>query len=104
MPPHIPRLSLDRNGSIRFLNEAARRVLEYPSEPSLPECFFSRVHGQNLGLVMRELAYMVSQGKQYTRWLLRLRTETDRWCWFRAEAKNLLDEAEDCIQVLLRPL
>lgn len=104
MPPHVPRLTLDRHGSIRGLNAAARRVLEYSSEPSLPESFFSRVHGRNLGFVMQDLAYMVSQGKQYARWLLRLRTETGRWCWFRAKAKNHLDCAEDCIQVLIRPL
>jgi hypothetical protein len=54
--------------------------------------------------VMRDLAHMVSRRKQQARWLLRLRTGNERWRWYRATAKNHLDDSEDAVQILLRPL
>jgi len=63
------------------------------------DCFFSHVHRRNIQRVMRDLADMVSRGKQRTRWLLRLRTGNDRWRWYRAEVRNRLREDE---QILVR--
>ncbi|PSQ91288.1 MAG: hypothetical protein BRD43_00150 [Bacteroidetes bacterium QS_4_64_154] len=102
--PHVPVLTLDREGTIQDSNEPARRALEYSSEDSIDPCFFSHVHGRNLQRVMRDLAHMVSHRKQRARWLLRLRTGNGRWRWYRAVARNHLDHSSATIQVHLRPL
>lgn len=102
---HVPALSLNREGTIEHLTEPARRALEYCAD-TLPtgHCFFSHVHGRNLRRVMRDLALMVGHRKQRARWLLRLRTGSGRWRWFRAEAHNHLDQSEGLVQLYLRPL
>ena len=102
--PHVPVLTLDREGTIQDSNEPARRALEYSSEDSIDPCFFSHVHGRNLQRVMRDLAHMVSHRKQRARWLLRLRTGNRRWRWYRLAARNHLDENDGAIRVRLRPL
>jgi len=102
--PHVPVLTLDREGTIQDSNEPARRALEYSSEDSIDPCFFSHVHGRNLQRVMRDLAHMVSHRKQRARWLLRLRTGNGRWRWYRLAARNHLDENDGAIRVRLRPL
>lgn len=103
-PPHVPLLVLDENGTIQALTKGARRALEYSPETPVEPNFFSHVHGQNLRRVMRDLAHMVSHRKQSAQWLLRLRTGNNRWRWYRATAKNHLDDSEGEIRVLLRPL
>jgi len=103
-PPHVPVLTLDREGTIQHSNKPAHRVLEYSSDESINPCFFSHVHGRNLRRVMQDLAHMVSHRKQRARWLLRLRTGNGRWRWYRAIARNELDRADAAIQVHLRPL
>jgi PAS domain-containing protein len=95
---------VDRDGTIQNLNEPARRVLEYASDVSIDRCFFSHVHGRNLRRVMRDLAHMVSHGKQRTRWLLRLQTGNGRWRWYRTIVRNRLDDPDGLIQIHLRPL
>jgi len=102
--PHLPILTLDREGNIQSLTRAARQALEYSSETALNTCFFSLVHKRNMGRVMRDLAHMVCRGKQRAQWLLRLRTGNDRWRWYRASAQNKLGTGEDHILVRLRPL
>ncbi len=100
--PHVPRLHLTRDALIQDGNAAARRVLGHDLDDDLQPNFFSYVHGRNLRRVMRDLAHMVNHGMQRARWLLRLRTGTDRWRWFRAAARNRLSSEED-ILVYLRP-
>lgn len=102
--PHVPILALDREGNIEALTPAARRVLEYSDDVSLDECFFAHVHKRNMSRVMRDLADMVSRGKQRTQWLLRLRTGNGRWRWYRASVQNNLGRQEDHIRVRLRSL
>lgn len=101
--PHVPRLTLTREGKIHDLNAAACRVLECEAEAEVDRSFFSRVHGHNLRRVMWDLAQMVNQGVQHSRWLLRLRTGSDRWRWYRAAAYNHL-RSTGTIQVHLRLL
>lgn len=101
--PHVPRLRLGRDGTVRDLNDAACRVLEFASEDDTASSFFSYVHGRNLRRVMWDLAQMVEQGVRRSKWLLRLRTGNNRWRWYRAAAKNKL-QSEGTILVLLRPL
>lgn len=101
---HLPLLTLDREGTITSLTEGARRILEYRSEDALDPCFFSHIHANNQHRVMRDLAAMVSRGKQRARWLLRLRTGQKRWRWYRAVAKNDLGPEGIGIRVRLRPL
>lgn len=102
--PHIPILTLDREGNIEALTPAARRLLEYSDDAPLDECFFTHVHKRNMNRVMRDLADMVSRGKQRTQWLLRLQTGNDRWRWYRASVQNNLGRQEDHIRVRLRSL
>lgn len=103
--PHLPILLLNREGTITSLTEAARRVLEYPSNAAgLDPCFFSHVHASNQHRLMRDLADMVCRGKQRAQWLLRLRTGAKRWRWYRAVATNDLGPDGTGIRVRLRPL
>lgn len=102
IPPHVPSLTLDREGTIQEITQAARRTLEYSSDASIEPCFFSHVHYRNLRRVMQDLAHMVHQRKQRTHWLLRLRTGNGRWRWYRAAVENHLDHAEGSIRVHLR--
>jgi len=103
-PMHVPTLAVDEEGTIQHVNAAARRVLEHPPDESIGACLFSHVHGHNLRRVMRDLAHMVRHRKQRARWLLRLRTGTGRWRWYRAVAHNRLDEPESVVAIHLRPL
>lgn len=97
-------LTLDREGNIQTLTRAARQALEYGPDGSLDECFFSHVHKHNMHRVMRDLADMVSRGKQRAQWLLRLETGNNRWRWYRAAVRSHLGEPADSIQIRLRPL
>jgi len=94
LPPHVPLLVLDKNGTIQDLTGGARRILEYSSGGSLEPNFFAHVHGQHVRRVMQDLAHMVSHRNQSARWLLRLRTGNHRWHWYRATAENRLDHAD----------
>ena len=102
--PHLPVLTLDREGDIRSLTRAARATLEYTADGRVEECFFAHVHKRNMQRVMRDLADMVCRGKQQARWLLRLRTGNGRWRWYRAVVQNRLRTEEDDILVRLRTL
>lgn len=104
IPPHVPLIELNRKGDIERMNGGARRVLEYDSNEAVEACFFSHVHARNLWRVMRDVAYMVSQKMQRARWLVRLRTGTGRWRWYRGMVENHLYGPSTRIQVLLRPL
>lgn len=100
----VPMLSLDQEGTIQHVTEAARRVLEYSSGTSLDSCFFTHVHGDNLRRVMRDLAHMVCHSMKYSQWLLRMRTGNSRWRWYRAKVRNHLEGPNGFIQVRLHPL
>ena len=102
--PHVPILTLDREGNIETVTPAARRLLKYSDDTPLDECFFTHVHKRNMGRVMRDLADMVSRGKQSARWLLRLWTGNDRWRWYRAFVQNNLGRQGDHVRVRLRSL
>jgi len=102
--PHVPVLTLDQEGTIQSLTEAARRALEYSGESDPDPCFFAHVHARNQHRVMRDLADMVCRGKQRAQWLLRLRTGNKRWRWYRATVRNELRQEEGYIHVRLRPL
>jgi hypothetical protein len=104
LPPHVPLLVLDEEGTIEALTEGARRILNDSSDGSLEPNFFTHVHGQNLQRVMQDLARMVAHRKQNARWLLRLRTGAQRWRWYRAVVENHLDRPDGGVRVLLRPL
>ena len=85
-----PRLTLDDEGRIQSLSPAARRALEYAPDAAPAPNFFSHVAGDNLGRVLRDLGRMVQGDCQHARWLVRLRTGTGRWRWYRAEVRNEL--------------
>lgn len=104
MLPHVPLLTLDREGNIQTLTRAARRALEYTDDASIDECFFSHIHKRNVRRVMQDLANMVSRGKQRAQWLLRLRTGNGRWRWYRTSVQNNLGQQEDHIRIRLRPM
>lgn len=101
--PPEPQLVLDREGAIQDLNEGARDVLDYSEDEIIEANFFSHVHGRNLRRVMRDLAQMVSCNRQRARWLLRLRTGSDRWRWYRVSVLNRLPSVGE-IQLRLRLL
>ena len=46
---------------------------------------------------------MVQDDCRHARWLVRLRTGSGRWRWYRAEVRNEL-AANDAITITLRPL
>lgn len=89
---------------MKEVNAALRGALEYSREGFIEPCFFSHVHRKNLRHVMQDLAHMIRHGKQHVHWLLRLRTGTGRWRWFRTDVENRLHHAERGIQVRLHPL
>lgn len=96
--PSNPILVLDRDGAIQRVNDRALEVLEFATEETIDPNFFTHVHGQNLPRVMRDLAGMVNGDVERARWILRLRTGSDRWRWYRAEVMNRLD-AHGTIQI-----
>ena len=98
-----PRLTLDAEGRILSLSPAARRALEYAPDDAPNPNFFSHVAGCNLGRVLRDLGRMVQGDCQHARWLVRLRTGTGRWRWYRAEVRNEL-AANDAITITVWPL
>lgn len=99
----VARLSLSREGEIRYLTPRARDLLGYEKQETLDPNFFSHVDGHNLRRVMCDLAEMVESQKQGARWLLRMQTAEGRWRWFRAAVQNKL-RSSGAIEVILRPL
>lgn len=98
-----PRIALTPRGDIQSANNEASHVLGCSVDESAAVNFFSYVHARNLRRVMWDLAQMVEGGRQQCRWLLRLRAGTDRWRWYRAQARNAL-RSEGAILVSLHPL
>lgn len=104
IPPHVPRIELNQNGTIERMNAGALRALEYSTRESLKACFFSHVHRHNLRRVMHDLAGLIERKLQQARWLLRLRTGKGRYSWFRARAENVWSHSTMGVEILLRPL
>jgi hypothetical protein len=98
-----PRIILDADGRIQALSSTARTALEYGPDASPPPNFFSHVAGCSLGQVLRDLGRMVNGDRRRARWLLRLRTGTGRWCWYRAVATHNRP-ADNTITVTAWPL
>ncbi len=98
----VPFLVLDEEGTISELTPAARALLDYRPNTSLDPCFFAHVHGRNLPVVMHDLAHMVCRRKTRASWLLRIRTGTGRWRWFRAAARVVPDDESPAVLVRLR--
>ncbi|PEN13148.1 hypothetical protein CRI94_10905 [Longibacter salinarum] len=97
----VPLLTLDSEGTVQSITRSARSLLEYGPSQTFDPYFFTHVHGRNLRRVMQDLAHMVCQRKQHARWLLRLRTGTGRWRWYRATALNRLDAPQERVFVRL---
>ncbi len=98
----LPLIVLDREGNICNLTRTARHLLEYSQGTTIDECFFSHVHKRNMHRVMKNLADMVSRGKQQAEWLVRLYTGNNRWRWYRVEVQNHLGGDADRIYARLR--
>jgi len=96
---HVPILALDGDGTIRSVSRAARSLLDYPPDQDLDAYFFTHVHGRNLRRVMQDLAHMACNRKSHARWLVRLRTGTGRWRWYRATVLNRLQSEQACVFV-----
>lgn len=101
---HGPVLVLNGEGSLLHLSDAARTLLEYRPDQSIEPCFFAHVHGRNHYQVMRDVADMVCYGRQFTTWLLRLRTGQGRWRWYKAHVQNDLGGEVDAILIRLSDL
>lgn len=98
----VPVISLDENGTIQGLSLTARRMLGYHTDDTIDPYFFTHVHGQNMHRVMRDLAHMVNAHTRRASWLVRLRTRSGRWQWFRVDVINRLQAPEQCIVLRLR--
>lgn len=101
---HVPLIVLDAEGTVKHMTRAAKRLLEYAPSDTFDRCFFTHVHGRNLYRTMQDLAHMVCHRKRQASWLLRLRTGTGRWRWFKAEVRSLLNEPESEIHIGVQPL
>lgn len=100
----VPLITLDVEGTIQHLSAAARRLLEYPEDAEIDDCFFTHVHGKNLYRVMQDVAHMVCFRLKQTSWLLRLQTHTGRYRWFKAEVQNRLSDPAGHIVIVLETL
>jgi len=94
---HVPVLAVDDDGTIRSVSRAARSLLDYAPNQDLDAYFFTHVHGRNLRRVMQDLAHMACNRKSHARWLVRLRTGTGRWRWYRATVLNRLQSEQACV-------
>jgi PAS domain-containing protein len=97
----IPAMTIDAEGTIQHISLAARRLLEYPKEAEIDECFFTHVHGKNLYRVMQDIAHMVCFRLKQASWLLRMRTGRGRYRWYKATVKNRLNDAVERIVIKL---
>ena len=98
-----PQITLDAEGRIQALSPAARTALEYAPDDSPTPNFFSHVAGCSLRQVLRDLGRMVNGDCRRAEWLVRLRTGTGRWRWYRAVATSQL-ASSDAITVNVWPL
>lgn len=102
--PNMPLVVLSSDASILHLSPTARRLLGYkPNEP-VEGSFFSLIHRKQLFPVMRDVADMVCHGKPNATWLVRLRTVSGRWQWFKADVRNRNDLAPPVVTVALKAL
>lgn len=100
----VPIVTLDAEGTIQHLSPAARRLLEYPPDADIDDCFFTHVHGKNLYRVMQDIAHMVCFRLKQTSWLLRMQTGRGRYRWYKATVHNRLDDPAGHIAVVLETL
>lgn len=80
----FPLLVLDASATIRQITPSACRLLHHTQDALNNKHFLSMVHGRNMQRVMHDLAHLVHRRMQTASWLLRLRTGTGRWRWYRA--------------------
>lgn len=97
----IPAMTIDAEGTIQHISPAARRLLEYPKDADIDDCFFTHVHGKNLYRVMQDIAHMVCFRLKHASWLLRMRTGRGRYRWYKATVHNRLNEAVERIFIKL---
>lgn len=102
-PSSMPRLTLDTDGRIQSVSPAARKALEYAPDATPEPNFFSHVAACSLGRVLRDLGRMVNGDRRRAQWLVRLRTGTGRWRWYRTEVENELS-SKDVITMTVWPL
>ncbi len=86
-----PLVLLDDEGTIQYVSDRARALLDAQSSTLAGESFFSRVHPRAVKRVLLDLNEMAIQDKQHATWLLRLQTELGPWQWFKVTAENRLD-------------
>ncbi len=98
-----PQIDFDCDGTIQYLNSAARDLIGNARDPEAARSFFAHVHGNNLRRVVRDLTHMKHGKMQNARWLLRLYTGASRGRWYRVRAMNRLDSA-GVIRSRLHPL
>lgn len=99
--PSLPVVALGPDGCIEHLSNAARRLLELGPDQTVERSFFSLIHGKQLYPVMRDVADMVCHGKMQANWLLRLRTATGRWKWFKADVFNQISTPGAVVCIVL---
>lgn len=102
--PSLPLVVLSSDASILHLSPTARHLLGYKPGDRVEGSFFSLIHRKQLFQVMRDVADMVCHGKPNATWLLRLRTTTGRWQWFKADVRNRDDLPTAAVTVVLRAL
>jgi PAS domain-containing protein len=102
--PSLPIVVLSSDASILHLSPTARNLLGFRPGDSVNGSFFSMIHRKQLFQVMRDVADMVCHGKPSATWLLRLRTVSGRWQWFKADVRNRSDLPTAAVTVVLKAL
>lgn len=102
--PSLPLVVLGPDGSMIHVSETARRLLGYQPAQAVEASFFSLIHSKQLFQVMRDVADMVCHGKPSATWLVRLRTVSGRWQWFKADVRGRGDIPEAAVTIVLKSM
>jgi len=86
------------------LSATARRLLGYQPAQLVEASFFSLIHAKQLFQVMRDVADMVCHGKPSATWLVRLRTVSGRWQWFKADVRARGERPEAAVTIVLKSM
>ena len=102
--PSLPLVVLGPDGSMVHVSATARHLLGYQPTQPVEASFFSLIHAKQLFQVMRDVADMVCRGKPSATWLIRLRTVSGRWQWFKADVRYRGDLPEAAVTIVLKSM
>lgn len=100
----VPRIKVKEDGEILHMSRAARSLLGYKTEASIPTSVLSYVHSKNVHALLRDMAHLLQHEVKPAPWVIRLRTAQNLWAWFVVSAEPWHSEDDRGVTLHLKTI